>query len=32
MKVTGDETEDAFFGQTIQFNIEADDCIKNALF
>jgi type IV secretory pathway TraG/TraD family ATPase VirD4 len=28
MKVTGDEAEDAFSGQTIQLNIEADDNIK----
>jgi len=31
MKVTGDEAEDAFSGQTIQLAIEADDNIKNAV-
>jgi len=31
MKVTGDEAEDAFSGQTIQLNIETDDNIKNSV-
>jgi hypothetical protein len=31
MKVTGDEAEDAFSGQTIPLNIELDDNIKNAV-
>jgi hypothetical protein len=31
MKVTGDEAEDAFSGQTMQLSIEADDNIKNAV-
>jgi len=31
MKVTGDEAEDAFSGQTIQLNIEPDDNIKNSV-
>jgi type IV secretory pathway TraG/TraD family ATPase VirD4 len=31
MKVTGDEAEDAFSGQTIPLNIEMDDNIKNSV-
>jgi len=31
MKVTSDEAEDAFSGQTMPLNIEADDNIKNAV-
>jgi hypothetical protein len=31
MKVTGDEAEDAFSGQTIPLSIEADNNIKNAV-
>ena len=31
MKVTGDEAEDAFSGQTIQLNIETDDNTKKAV-
>ena len=31
MKITGDEAEDAFSGQTIQLNVAPDDNIKNSV-